>query len=692
MSDQASVVKSERAGAVCVLTLDNPPVNAMSHALRAALKAGLDAALADPAVAAIVIIGAGRSFIAGADIGEFGKPRAAPLTPALITTIEQATKPVVAAIHGNALGGGLELAMACHLRLASPQTRFGQPEVKIGLIPGAGGTQRLPRLVGLELALEMITGGEPIGAEPALAAGLIDEIVPGDLRAGAITAALRAAETGKLRRARDIAAPPAPDPEYFTRYRAELAKRKRGLIAPDYGARAVTATSLTFEEGLAFEQALFAELVASDQSKALRYFFFAERDATKIPDVPAETASRDIRSAAVIGAGTMGGGIAMCFANVGLPVILVEANEEALARGLGAVRRNYETSARRGGISSADIERRMALIKGVTGYDAVADADLVIEAVFEDMALKKEIFTALDRIAKPDAILATNTSYLDTNAIAAATGRPESVVGLHFFSPANVMRLVEVVRGTRTQPGTIASAMAIARKIRKVPVLVGVCDGFVGNRMLGRRGREAERLLLEGASPQQVDQALTEFGLPMGPFAMGDMAGLDISFRGRKQRGQVWPIADAIVEAGRLGQKTGAGWYRYETGSRTPLPDPVTDHIIEEVAKRVGVERRPVDQDEILARLLYPMINEGARILEEGIALRASDIDVVWVYGYGWPAHRGGPMFYADQIGLATIRDRLAEFARRFHEPALEPAPLLQRLADDDGSFTAAAR
>jgi len=687
MSDPAAIVRSERQGAVCVLTLDNPPVNAMSHALRAALKAGLDSALADPEVAAVVIIGAGRSFIAGADIGEFGKPRAAPLTPALIATIEQAQKPVVAAMHGNALGGGLELAMGCHLRLAAPQTRFGQPEVKIGLLPGAGGTQRLPRLVGLDLALEMITGGEPIDAEKALASGLIDEIVAGDLRAGAIATALRAAAGKQLRRVRDLAAPVPPDPEYFARYRAQLAKRKRGLMAPDVCVTAVAATSLPFDEGLAREQALFAEAVASDQSKALRYFFFAERDANKIPGIPSETKPRDISTAAVIGAGTMGGGIAMCFANIGVPVILVEANEEALQRGIGVVRRHYEASAKRGGMTPADIERRMALIKGTTSYDALAEADLVIEAVFEDMALKKEIFATLDRVAKPDAILATNTSYLDTNAIAAATRRPENVVGLHFFSPANVMRLVEVVRGARTQPGIVAASMALARKIRKIPVLVGVCDGFVGNRMLSARGREAERLLLEGAAPQEVDRALTDFGFPMGPFAMGDLAGLDVGYRARRQRGLDWPIADAIVEAGRLGQKSGAGWYRYETGSRTPLPDPATDAIIATVAQRLGATRRPVDREEILARLLYPMINEGARILEEGIALRPGDIDVVWVYGYGWPSYRGGPMFYADQIGLAAIRDQLASFARRFDEKALEPAPLLRRLAETGGSF-----
>ncbi|HJT08751.1 MAG TPA: 3-hydroxyacyl-CoA dehydrogenase NAD-binding domain-containing protein [Stellaceae bacterium] len=690
MSEARQIVTSERVGAVSVLTIDNPPVNALSHAERSGIQAGVNAALADQAVKAIVLICAGRTFVAGADISEFGKPLKEPGLLSIIETIENSPKPVIAAIHGTALGGGLELALSCHFRVGVAEAKFGLPEVKLGILPGAGGTQRLPRLVGVALALDMITSGEPIGAKEARETGLIDDIVSGDLRAGAIAFAERAlSERLPLRRVRDLSDKlTVTDANLFKDQRGALAKRKRGLEAPQACVDAVeAAVTLPFEQGMKRERELFLKLLQGDQSKAQRYFFFAEREANKIPDVPSDTPVKPIRKAAVLGAGTMGGGIAMNFANVGIPVTIVEAEQKALDRGLGVVRKNYEISAARSGMSPADIDKRMALIKGSLSIDDIADADIVIEAVFEDMALKKEVFQKLDRAAKPDAILATNTSTLDVDAIAASTKRPESVIGLHFFSPANVMRLLEIVRGAKTAKPVIASSMALAKAIRKVPALVGVCDGFVGNRMLAQRGREAERLLIQGALPQQVDKVLTDFGFPMGPFAMGDLAGLDVGWRVRQARGTKAPIADALYEAGRLGQKTGNGYYHYEPGSRAPLPDPVVERIIVEVSQKLGVERRAIAEEEILARLVYPMINEGAKILDEGIALRPGDIDVIWVYGYGWPVYRGGPMHYADQVGLARIRDRLADFARRFNEPALAPAPLLARLADEGRGF-----
>src|SRR5579883_172689 len=690
MSEPGQIVTSERVGAVAVLTINNPPVNALSHAERSGIKSGVDAAIAESAVKAIVLICAGRTFVAGADITEFGKPMKEPGLHAIIETIENSAKPVIAAIHGTALGGGLELALACQFRVGVADAKFGLPEVKLGILPGAGGTQRLPRVVGVPMALDMITSGDTIGAKQARETGLIDEIVTGDLRAGAIAFAERVLrEKLPLRRVRDLNDKlGVADADLFKNYRSTLAKRKRGLEAPQACVDAVeAAATLPFEQGLKRERELFTKLLSGEQSKAQRYFFFAEREANKIPDVPADTPAKTIRKAAVIGAGTMGGGIAMNFANVGIPVTVIEANQAALDRGLGIVRKNYEISASRGGMSAEDIDRRMALIKGSLSYDDIADADLVIEAVFEDMALKKEVFAKLDRIAKPDAILATNTSTLDVNAIAASTKRPESVVGLHFFSPANVMRLLEIVRGAKTSKPVIASSMALAKTIRKVPVLVGVCDGFVGNRMLAQRGREAERLLIQGALPHQVDKVLTDFGFPMGPFAMGDLAGLDVGWRVRQARGTKAPIADALYEAGRLGQKTSAGYYHYEPGSRAPIPDPEVEKIIVAVSKKLGVERQSIPEPEMLERLVYPMINEGAKILDEGIALRPSDIDVIWIYGYGWPIYRGGPMHYADQVGLKKIHDRLADFAQRFNEPALKPAPLLARLAAEGKGF-----
>ncbi len=679
------LVGSEQVGAIAVLTLDNPPVNATSHALRADLKAQLDAALAAPAIKAIILIGAGRGFIAGADIGEFDRPRLEPLNPAIIATIEQGKKPVIAAIHGHALGGGLELAMGCHYRVATAEARLGQPEVKIGLIPGAGGTQRLPRLVGLVLALDMIVGGDPITAPTALAQGLLDAIIAGELRQGAIEFAVRIVrEQMPLKRVRDRPAPIPPDAEFFARARADLAKRQPALTAPQSCIDALEASLLPFNQGLQREAALFAAAVASTQSKALRHLFFAERDAGKTAAIPADTPALELRKVAVIGGGTMGSAIALCCADAGFPVTVIEADDTGLARASAALRRHYEGSAKRGA-AQAEIERRLARITLSTALADIGEADLVIEAVTEDLAFKQEIFAALDRVAKPAAILATNTSYLDIDTLAAATRRPERVLGLHFFAPAAIMRVMEVVRAARSTASALATGMAFGRKIRKIPVLVGACDGFVGNRLLTQRGRAVERLLAEGVAIAAIDQAMVAFGFPIGPCAAGDLAGLDISYRARKARGRNWPLADAIVAAGRLGQKTGAGYYRYEPGGRTPLPDPEAQRIID--ATRSSTAPVSVAADEIVARLVDPMINEGARILEEGIAERASDIDVIWVYGYGFPPYRGGPMFYADQIGLAAIGNRLAEATARFSDPTLKPAPLLARLAQEGKGF-----
>ncbi len=681
-------------GRVVVLTVDNPPVNALSQHVRKGLHDGIKQAIADGAVQAIVIVCSGRTFIAGADITEFGKPPTEPSLHSVLDMIEGSPKPVVSAIHGTALGGGLEVTLACHYRVGVKSARFGLPEVKLGLLPGAGGTQRLPRVVGPQKALQMIVSGDPIGADEALRVGLIDEIVDGDdLTAAGVAFAERIlSERRPLRKIRDLDAKIAPargKPEIFAEFRKSVARQTRGFRAPENCIKAVeAAVNLPFAEGIKRERELFVELLSSPESKAQRYFFFAEREAAKIPDVPADTPAKDIKKAAVIGAGTMGGGIAMNFANAGIPVTVVEVAPEALERGLGLVRKNYEATASRGRLTPADVDKRMGLITGTTDFKAVADADIVIEAVFEEMPIKKEVFAKLDAICKPDAVLATNTSTLDVDEIASATKRPESVVGTHFFSPANVMRLLENVRGKKSSKTTIATAMSVGRRIGKVPVLVGVCYGFVGNRMLHQRGLQAEKLILEGAAPHQVDRVLTDFGFPMGPFAMGDLAGLDVGWRIRKGRGVKAPVADRICELGRFGQKTGAGYFKYEKGDRTPIPDPEVEKIIVDVATSMGITRRPIGDDEILQRLLYPMVNEGAQILEEKIAIRASDIDVIWVYGYGWPVYRGGPMFWADSIGLKTLRDRLLGFKKQSGDAFWTPAPLLDRLANEGKGFT----
>ena len=680
-------VDLRRDGDVAVVTADNPPVNALKHEVRAGLTQALQQARDDGAVNAVVIACAGRTFFAGADITEFGKPPQAPSLHDVIAAIEAMPKPVVAALHGTALGGGFELALACHFRVAVSEARVGLPEVKLGLLPGAGGTQRLPRLVGPEKALKMIVTGEPVGAAEARADGIIDEIVEGDLTAAAVEFARRAVREGRpLRLVRDREEKLIG--EGFADAAEALTRRLRGRDAPAACVEAVrNAIVLPFAEGLRQESELFRQLVAGDQSKAQRHIFFAEREAVKVPDMPEATRPRQIARGAVIGAGTMGGGIAMCFANAGIPVTVVETARDLLQKGLDRIAANYRTTVSRGGLSAEDMERRMGLITGVTELEAIGEADVVIEAVFEEMEVKKRVFADLDRIAKLEALLATNTSTLDVNEIARVTARPQDVLGMHFFSPANVMRLLEIVRGAETSFEALATAIALGRRLGKVPVTVRVCYGFVGNRMLARRSVETERLLLEGALPQEIDAAVTEFGFPMGPCAMMDLAGLDVGWRIRKGRGEHALIEDALCEAGYYGQKTGKGYFRYEAGSRTPLPDPVVEKTILEASSRLGINRRPIGQEEIVERMILPMINEGARILDEGIASRSGDIDVIWVYGYGWPVWRGGPMYYADQLGLSHVRDRLAFYADRSRDETLRPAPLLHRRAAEGRGF-----
>jgi len=692
----SEVVKVERHDAVAIVTIDSPPVNALSAAVRKGILEGVKSASADPQVQAIVLACAGRTFVAGADITEFGKPPQSPSLHEVITLIENTQKPVIAAIHGTALGGGLELALGCHFRVATKDAKLGLPEVKLGLLPGGGGTQRLPRAVGPELAVKMIVTGEFISAQDALKNGLIEEIVDGEPAVGGEAFARKVlAEKRPLRKLRDddskLAAAKA-DKSIFTNAAAAANKRNRGLEAPLAAAEAVShALDMPFDEALKTERELFLKLMNGDQSKAQRYAFFAEREAAKV-DVPAGTKPRKVEQVAIIGAGTMGGGIAMSFANAGIPVTLIETGEEQLKRGLGVMQKNYEATAARGGIPADAPAKRMGLIKGVVGIENVKDADLIIEAVFETMAIKKEVFGKLDQFAKPGAVLASNTSYLDINQIAAMTKRPQDVLGMHFFSPANVMKLCEIVRAEKTAPDALVTAVNIAKRIAKVPVVVGVCDGFVGNRMLAARGKQAEKFLFEGALPQQVDGVVTKFGIPMGPFAMGDLAGLDIGWRSRQDRGIKSEIADAICEAGRFGQKTGKGYYKYEAGSRSPLPDPEIEKLIQETLAKLGLKPRQIDDQEILERMIYPMINEGARILEEKIAARPSDIDVVWLYGYGWPIYRGGPMFYADQVGLKKVAERLSFYAKQTNDPSLEPAPLLKRLADEGKTFASLAK
>ena len=680
-------VSYELAGDIGIIRIANPPVNALSHAVRAGIADALAKAAAD-ASAAVLLLCTGRTFIAGADITEFGKPMQDPSLPEVITLLESHPQPVVAALHGTALGGGLEVAMAAHYRCAVPSAKLGLPEVKLGLLPGAGGTQRLPRLVGVRKALDMITGGAPISATQAQADGLVDELLGDDLESdalaytrGLVAAGARPRPTGQLQ------VNEAPPPEFYEDYLAGIARRTRGLIAPGFIIELVElACNSDIATGQAKERERFLECRNSPQSGALRHVFFAERATGKLPDIPPDTPVRDVSSVAVIGAGTMGGGIAMCFANAGIPVTIVEMQQENLERGLGVVRRNYETSVKRGRFSQAQADGFLANLSGTLDYADIADADVVIEAVFESMEVKKIVFGQLDATCKPGAILATNTSYLDVDEIAAVTNRPQDVIGAHFFSPANVMKLLEVVRAEKTAPDVVQTFMKLARKIGKIPVAVGVCHGFVGNRMLKGYGRQAQLLLLEGATPQQIDSAMEKWGLAMGPLAVGDLAGLDIGYRSRRDQGiepravKEFALADTLVEMERLGQKSGAGYYSYDPDTRKRENDDTVQQLIESVAEQFGVTRREIGEQEILDRLLLALVNEGANILEEGIAARPSDIDIVYLNGYGFPAWRGGPMYYADTLGLAEVVSRMEALKEATGDDCWEPAALLQKL------------
>ena len=672
-------------GDVGVITLNSPPVNALSFNVRDGLAGGMAAALADPGAKAIVIVCEGRTFIAGADITEFGGAQKGASLYDVQDAMEASTKPVVAAIHGTALGGGLEVALCAHYRVAVPSARCGLPEVNLGLLPGAGGTQRLPRIVGPQRALEMMTSGQHVPAKECLAMGLVDEIVPeGELRAGAIAFAHKIAAEGKplkkVRDSNDKVEAARGHPEIFADFRKANARKFRGFLAPEYNIRCVeAAVNQPFEEGLRTERKLFGELMSGSQSAAQRYAFFAERQANKIPGVPDDTAVIPVNKVGVIGAGTMGGGIAMNFINAGIPVTIVEVKQDALDRGLATVRRNYERSRT---AKPEETEARMSRLTGSLDMSALADCDLIIEAVFERMDIK-DIFAKLDAICKPGAILATNTSGLNIDEIASVTKRPESVIGLHFFSPANVMKLLEIVRADHTSKEVINTSMKLARKIGKIAVLVGVCPGFVGNRILGARQREANKLIMEGAMPWDIDRVLYDFGFPMGPFAMSDLAGLDIGWVKERSKGET--IRDVLCEMDRRGQKTGAGWYDYDA-DRNAKPSPVTEKILHDFIVKSGANPRKIDDEEILERCLYPMINEGAKILEEGKAIRASDIDVVWEHGYGWPVYEGGPMWYGDKVGLPKVLAKMQEFQAQMGD-AFKPAPLLEKLVAEGKTF-----
>ena len=684
-------------GPVAVVTLNNPPVNGLGHALRSGIVAALDQALADPQVQAIVLTGSARAFSGGADVREFGTPKAGqePTLPSVIRALDGATKPVVAAIAGVCLGGGLELALGCHYRVALPDASLGLPEVKLGLLPGAGGTQRLPRLIGLEPALNMIVSGQPVPANAFAGTPLVHALIEGDLVEGAVAFAAQVAARGEpLPRARDLKVK-QPNADAFLQFaRNTVAAASKPFPAPLQCVEAVAASLKPFDEGLQTERTLFQALMQTPESRALRHVFQAERAAAKVPGLPEGTVLRPIARVGVIGAGTMGGGITMNFLNAGIPVVLLEMKQEALDRGLATIRKNYENSMKKGKLKPEQVEQRMGLITPTLEYAALKDADLIVEAVFEEMGVKEAVFRQLDAVAKPGAILASNTSYLDIDRIASFTQRPQDVIGLHFFSPANVMRLLEIVRGAQTAPDVLATSLQLAKQIKKVAVVSGVCDGFIGNRMLARYGAAAQGLINAGALPQQIDGALQKFGLAMGPFRMGDLAGLDIGWATRKRKAaeagvEMKPIvADKLCEAGRFGQKTGAGWYRYEAGNRTPLPDSVTEQLIADYRAAHGITPRKISDEEIVERCIFALVNEGARILEEGIAARASDIDLVYLNGYGFPLHRGGPMLYADTVGLPQVVRSLRRFAAEpGADASWQPAPLLVRLAEEGRSF-----
>jgi 3-hydroxyacyl-CoA dehydrogenase len=696
----SELVTLTRDGEIGIITINNPPVNALSPGVPEGIEAAVEQVKSDPSITGAVMIGAGQTFIAGADIREFGKITSGERKRGIeflemLLKIEDCPKPLVAAIHGTAFGGGLEVAMAFHYRVAVASAQVGQPEVKLGLIPGAAGTQRLPRLAGVSKAVQMCADGNPIGAKEANTYGIVDRIIDGDLLQGAV-AFLRekiGVKPQKTRERNDKLGSDETNAPIFKAAREGAKKTARGLIAPLAAIDAVeAATKLPFAEGCAREAELFTECLYSDQSKALIHVFFGEREVAKIPDLTKDTKLIEIKKAAVIGAGTMGGGITMNYANAGIPVIVKETTQEALDHGLATIRKNYENSVKKGRFSQEEMEKRMALIKPSLSYDGIEEVDIVTEAVFEGMELKKQVFAELDKICKPGAILASNTSTLNIDEIAAATSRPEFVIGHHFFSPANVMRLLEIVRGKESSKEVMATSMALAKRLKKVGVLVGNCYGFVGNRMVHQYFRESQFLVEEGAKPEQVDLALYKFGMAMGPLAVGDLAGLDVGWRIRKEHKhlekpgvRVALISDRLCELGRFGQKTGAGYYRYDE-NRKPIPDPEVDNLIEGIAAEAGIKRRETSEDEIIERTQYALINEGAKILEERIALRAVDIDIIYINGYGYPAWRGGPMWYADTIGLKKVYERVRQFHQE-HGELWTPAPLLKNLAEEGKTF-----
>ena len=691
-----AVVSYEIKSGVGIIRLNNPPVNALSQVLREGIQNAVVAAQGDESQV-LLIVCEGRTFVAGADITEFGKPAKAPSLPSILDSIENSVKPVIAAIHGTALGGGFEIALAAHYRCALASAKVGLPEVKLGIIPGAGGTQRTPRIIGVDAALDMITSGNPVAAAKAHSMGLVDHIINGDLLEGAMSYAERLiADNAPCKRVSDMTIDPATATDaLFDSWRKKMAKKSRGQLAPQKIIDAVQiAVTSSVSAGMVKERELFTECVQSTQSSAMRHIFFAERAAAKVNGLAKDTVDRTISKVGILGGGTMGGGIAMNFANVGIPVVMIEINDDALARGLDIVRKNYSITVSKGKLSEEQMKDCLSLISGSTNYDDLGDVDLVIEAVFEDLEVKKAVFAKLDKACQPGAILATNTSYQDVDKIAAATTRPDDVIGMHFFSPANVMKLLEVVRGEKTAGDVISTTMKLAKKINKIPVLSGVCYGFIGNRMLRCSVRENQLCMMEGASPEQVDAVMQGWGMAMGPLAVGDLAGLDVSYKARQalteeQKGdpKSYCIVDAMVEMGRLGQKSGAGYYRYDPDTRARSSDPEVMAVIERLSAEHAIERREISDDEILNRITCAWINEGAYILQEGIAQRSSDIDVVYVNGYGFPIYRGGPMHYADTIGVKKVYDMICEFQRQ-HGDVWKPSALLEQLAVENKTFS----
>ena len=689
--------KIEKRGSIGIIWIDNPPVNAISHAVREGLVSSVEAIAADESINAVVLACRGRTFMAGADITEFGSGHKPPSLSAVVDVISASPKIIVAALFGTTFGGGLEVALGCDYRIALPTAKIGLPEVKLGIIPGAQGTQRLPRLSGVEFALKMMTTGDPVSATKAQSVGVIDRLIEGDIVEGAVAFAEELlANNAPLRKIQEMVIDPkAYHDEYFDTFRQTIARKTRGMNAPECAVRAVqAAVNLPFKEGVAFERKMTRECVADPQSKALQYVFFAERQATKVPGLPKDIELTAVNAVGIIGAGTMGGGIAMNFANVGIPVTLLEMSQEELEKGLSTIRKNYEATAKKGRITDAQVEERMALLKGSTEYGDLVDMDLVIEAVFEKMDIKKQVFKTLSDIVRPDTILASNTSYLDIDEIATVVDRPERMLGMHFFSPANIMRMLEIVRAEKTAPEILATVLKLGKRINKVGAVAGVCYGFIGNRMLRGYSHEANMLVLEGAAPEKIDSVLYHFGMPMGVIAMGDMAGLDIGYYMRQNLNEgdydvrTSFVYDALVEMGRYGQKTGAGFYDYEPGNRDPIPSPITQKLIKQAAEKFGIEQREISDEEIVERCFLSLFNIGCHVLEEGMAYRASDIDIVYINGYGFPAWRGGPMYWAEHtIGLEAALNRINQFADRYGRENWTPAPMLERLVAEGGSL-----